>query len=80
MLGYGPLVKSVHITFVFASVFIQKQQQDLRRLQAVMKPSELALSLPVKSREDRMRELHEQYQRLEDNYRTVLEKLATITS
>ena len=60
------------------TILLQKQQRDLERLQRLgLDQTELVAAAPLITKEERMRLLHEEYERIENEYRTTIEKLAT---
>ena len=54
----------------------QREQRDLRKLQQVMDPAELVLTHPPVSHDRHMTQLQDGYRQLEEEYLTVIEKLA----
>ena len=54
----------------------QREQRDLHKLQKVMDPVELALTHPPVSHDSHMTQLQDGYRQLEEDYLTVIEKLA----
>lgn len=54
----------------------QKEQKDLKKLQKLVNPLELAMTHPEVSHEDHVTQLHQAYEQLEGEYMKVIEKLA----
>ena len=70
------IINSFKITIT--TILLQKQQRDLERLQRLgLDQTELVAAAPLITKEERMRLLHEEYERIENEYRTTIEKLAT---
>lgn len=54
----------------------QKEQRDLQKLMRVVDPVELVQTQQPMSHDDHMTQLHQQYLELEEEYSSVIEKLA----
>jgi len=55
----------------------QKEQRDLRKLMHVMDPAELVQTQHPVSHDDHMTDLHKQYLEVEEEYSSIVEKLAS---